>query len=453
MRDGSGRDGRRRRAMWALSVVMGSLAALAAPVSAGGDTGPAPAPELAPQVIGGDPVLNDGFVVALLTAAITDPFLAQFCAGSLVAPDVVVTAAHCVADVTADRIEVAAGVTRLSSIAPGDRVGVAEIVVHPGWDPTSFASVDLALVRLARPVTGIDPVPIESDPVEPSQGRSLVVAGWGAVDTAGSVFPDGLRAAAVRAQTSVTTPPEVVDVLCGSLRPGNTVCLGGPTTGVCSGDSGGPVLGETAPGSGVLELEAVVSYGPLPCLSPVAYDGGQRLSPYRPWIDHQMTAWAPAPAVPPGAPGAPRVSRTGTSAIVSWSPPFDDGGAELVYTVVGVPGGYCVAITTSCVIEGLSIGVPHTFTVTAANTAGFGPPSPPSTAVLAAVVVDCSSSPPHPFGDVGVSSFAFGDVGCLYGLGVTTGVGGGLYGPDRVVTREQMAAFLARLYRVITRGA
>ncbi|MCQ3813826.1 MAG: S-layer homology domain-containing protein, partial [Acidimicrobiia bacterium] len=47
-------------------------------------------------------------------------------------------------------------------------------------------------------------------------------------------------------------------------------------------------------------------------------------------------------------------------------------------------------------------------------------------------------------------SFASQDVGRVYGLGITTGTSNTTYSPKDQVTREQMAAFLARLYRVLT---
>ncbi len=60
----------------------------------------------------------------------------------------------------------------------------------------------------------------------------------------------------------------------------------------------------------------------------------------------------------------------------------------------------------------------------------------------------CDSSP-TPFGDI-AGSFAAVDVACIYNLGVTSGLPGGLlYGPSDSVTREQMAAFLARMWRLI----
>lgn len=54
-----------------------------------------------------------------------------------------------------------------------------------------------------------------------------------------------------------------------------------------------------------------------------------------------------------------------------------------------------------------------------------------------------------PFDDVPSSSFAVDDVARLYGLGITTGTGASTYSPYDSVTREQMAAFLARLYAVL----
>ena len=56
----------------------------------------------------------------------------------------------------------------------------------------------------------------------------------------------------------------------------------------------------------------------------------------------------------------------------------------------------------------------------------------------------------HPFSDVPATSFAFLDVGRLFDLGITTGTGATTYSPGNFVTREQMAAFLARLIRLLT---
>ena len=55
----------------------------------------------------------------------------------------------------------------------------------------------------------------------------------------------------------------------------------------------------------------------------------------------------------------------------------------------------------------------------------------------------------HPFTDVPGTSFAAEDVGCIFFLGVTTGTSDTTYSPADFVTREQMASFLARLYRAV----
>jgi len=76
-------------------------------------------------------------------------------------------------------------------------------------------------------------------------------------------------------------------------------------------------------------------------------------------------------------------------------------------------------------------------------------PAPPAP-VLGVVPVNCSPTLTHPFLDVPASSFAAADIACIYELGVTTGTSPTTYSPWREVTREEMAAFLARLYRVTT---
>ena len=58
---------------------------------------------------------------------------------------------------------------------------------------------------------------------------------------------------------------------------------------------------------------------------------------------------------------------------------------------------------------------------------------------------------PMPFVDVPETSFARGDIACIHGLGITTGTGPVTYDPQGLVTREQIAAFLARFWRALDR--
>lgn len=56
----------------------------------------------------------------------------------------------------------------------------------------------------------------------------------------------------------------------------------------------------------------------------------------------------------------------------------------------------------------------------------------------------------NPFGDVPAGAYYAAAVGWLAATNITTGVGPGRYGPDEVVTRGQMAAFLYRLRNHVT---
>ena len=77
------------------------------------------------------------------------------------------------------------------------------------------------------------------------------------------------------------------------------------------------------------------------------------------------------------------------------------------------------------------------------------PETPDRPVRVAACELDLSSST-QPFSDLSESSFAFNDVGCLVALEVTGGTSSTTYSPGQAVTREQMAAFIARLYKAIT---
>ena len=75
---------------------------------------------------------------------------------------------------------------------------------------------------------------------------------------------------------------------------------------------------------------------------------------------------------PAGRPGAPRnvtATPNGTTALVAWTAPLDDGGSPVTgYTVTASPGGAsCTDTGTSCTVTGLVPGTTYTFTVVATN--------------------------------------------------------------------------------------
>jgi S-layer family protein len=93
-------------------------------------------------------------------------------------------------------------------------------------------------------------------------------------------------------------------------------------------------------------------------------------------------------------------------------------------------------ITTGCGVESYCPGD----NVTRAQMASF-------VARLWRLLGNTCPSGTIPFDDVSPSSFAYADVICIYELGITTGTSSTTYSPSATVTREQMGAFLARLWR------
>jgi hypothetical protein len=86
----------------------------------------------------------------------------------------------------------------------------------------------------------------------------------------------------------------------------------------------------------------------------------------------------------PLAPAAPVAAARDRGAQVTWTAPAGGGQPIQSYTVTGSPSGQVVVdgSVTTAVINGLVNGTSYTFTVTASNAIGAGPPSPASNAVV-----------------------------------------------------------------------
>jgi secreted trypsin-like serine protease len=189
------------------------------------------------------------------------------CSGALVAPAVVVTAAHCLfqrpALAPAASFAVVAGRSRLSS--PGGR----EIAVRAyrllrdrhGAVRFDYGArrFDVALLSLAAPARA-RPIKL-AGPRERrlwAPGRTAYVAGWGSLGPGGP-FPDVLHTVRLRI---------VADARCARRYPGelfaaDMLCAGAPGRDACLRDSGGPLVVRAPAGS--FRLVGTVSWGRSPC--------------------------------------------------------------------------------------------------------------------------------------------------------------------------------------------
>lgn len=188
------------------------------------------------------------------TASLQDNGFA-FCGGSVIASTWVLTAAHCVADGSADGLEVVAGTVNNAN-GSGQRRAVAQVLVHPDYDPDASSS-DVALLRLASP-TSVAPIRLataQDDALE-ADGAPVTVTGWGdRTPLAGG----GLLTTSRLQEVDLRV---VEDGACGEANGGfhapTGVCAEGFLRDSCQGDSGGPLF---ARANGGLTQIGVVSYG------------------------------------------------------------------------------------------------------------------------------------------------------------------------------------------------
>ncbi|MEM7031705.1 MAG: trypsin-like serine protease [Chloroflexota bacterium] len=224
--------------------------------------------------------------VALMFSDTANGYNAQFCGGSLIAADWVVTAAHCTEGLTAAEIDVAAGRHTLSS-DQGQRIRVSQIVNHQSYSPATLDN-DIALLRLSEPVelegslalAGLISFADESLLVPNSYA---VVTGWGATNGNGSDYPDNLQQAAVPLVTneacSAAYDPQFGE---GSVT-SNMLCAGYSQGGIdsCFGDSGGPLV--FSDGNGGWKLGGIVSWGGDVCATSGEYGVYVRVPNYVDW--------------------------------------------------------------------------------------------------------------------------------------------------------------------------
>lgn len=163
------------------------------------------------------------------------------CSGSLVAPQWIATAASCFAADPQQPGAVTAGKPAWKTTATVGRTDLTSTtgVVSEVVEIVPYEGRDLVLARLARPATGIVPLPLTS--AAPAAGESLKAAGYGRTKT--QWVPDKLHSSAF-----------TVD---GAPAAGSVGLVGaGTASAICAGDTGGPVIRET---NGQAELVAVSS--------------------------------------------------------------------------------------------------------------------------------------------------------------------------------------------------
>lgn len=199
-----------------------------------------------PEIIGGrraDPG-EYPFQVALLFHGTGDRWANQFCGGTLISPDTVLTAGHCVVGARPGDIDVLAGTNRLLP-GNGRRVRARAIRLHPGYDETGPAlENDIAIVQLGTnlPYPTVRPA-VPGDEALYPEGTMATTIGWGDRDIRlnQQIYPTHLR----EVEVPIVGDPTCVDVYGDEVVAEQAVCAGDMVDGgedSCYGDSGGPLM-------------------------------------------------------------------------------------------------------------------------------------------------------------------------------------------------------------------
>jgi V8-like Glu-specific endopeptidase len=246
--------------------------------------------------------------------------LAAYCTGTVVAPNMVLTAAHCLEDDTG-ALEPASGFSVVSgtvdpSTTAGQTSGVSQVLIFPQYERAADNG-DAGLLILTTPTSAAAVTLADSDAYD--QSGTVAVAGWGLTHPTDRTIPANLQWANFAIQDyEYCATADNHDGL--QFQYGYEFCAGDPTgytVSVCPGDSGGPAFAQ-APGGGLIEV-GIVARGDDACDTTVP-SIFTRVELIQPWIASEIAANPAPPPVAaavgsPGSAGSPGGAPSGSPAV------------------------------------------------------------------------------------------------------------------------------------------
>lgn len=206
----------------------------------------------AAAVVGGSPATPGSFPSLAFISDNLGGGETAYCTGTVVSPDVVMTAAHCLVN-DSEALEPPGGFSVTTgtldpSQDPGQTYAASAVAIDPSFNPSVDSSdagvIVLATTTSAPPVTLAD----AADAAELANplGVGIVIAGWGLTSEGATAEPATLQTAPMTTQTGFYCSQHGADL--GFDESSEFCAPGAGTVAVCNGDSGGPAFAQGAGG-------------------------------------------------------------------------------------------------------------------------------------------------------------------------------------------------------------
>lgn len=244
------------------------------------------------------------------TGALSSPFNSQiFCTATLVSQSLVLTAAHCVDNISSGEVVFLIGVDAQQS----QSYSVTNINLHPLWDGHVQNGHDAAILTLSTTVNNVEHVEINLSNPSTLHGKQAALVGYGrSFDEA---IGQGIRRKAT------------VSILGSSAHTLDFTFNG---SGACQGDSGGPAYIQES--NDIWKQVGITSWGDPQCLGDYHY---QRLDVISSWL------------LSSGVPSSRSTTRMcSTQGVCDGSCEEDQDCWEIV-----CPSGSCTAQNSMCVAD------------------------------------------------------------------------------------------------------